>query len=49
MGLTREGAAQALGVPKSTFDGWCAGRPPALEQTVRKLMALLGHSLRAAP
>lgn len=41
MGYTRERAAAALDVPKTTLDGWCAGRPPALEGMARKLMGLL--------
>ena len=38
MGYTRARAAEALGVPKSTLDGWCAGRPCVLEGAIRKLM-----------
>lgn len=42
MGYTRAEAAEALGdVPISTYDGWCVGRPPALEGTLRRLMAAL--------
>ena len=39
--LTRAQAAAALGVPVSTYDGWCAGRPCVLEGAIRRLMAML--------
>lgn len=43
MGHTRASAAEALCVPKSTLDGWCAGRPCVLEGAVRRLMTLLSQ------
>ena len=39
----RQKAADALGIPLSTFDGWCAGRPPQHEKIVRMAM----HGWRA--
>lgn len=36
--FTRAQAAVALAVPRSTLDGWCAGRPPGLEGLIRRLM-----------
>lgn len=41
MGYTRDQGSAALCVPRPTYDGWCDGRPPALENTVRKLMTLI--------
>jgi hypothetical protein len=41
MGYTRDQAADELCVPKSTLYGWWAGRPPALEGSLRRLMALI--------
>jgi transcriptional regulator with XRE-family HTH domain len=40
-GYTRNQAATALSVPRSTLDGWCAGRAPALEGLIRRLMTAL--------
>ena len=41
MGYTRAQAAEALGAPFTTFEGWCAGRQPAMEGMARRLMAML--------
>ena len=41
-GLTRDQAAAELGVPLSTYNGWCLGRPAERELTIRRLMTLLG-------
>ena len=38
MGLTRNAAAEWLGVARSTYDGWCAGRPTTSETMLRRLM-----------
>jgi hypothetical protein len=38
---TRDQAAAALCVPRSTLDGWCAGRTPALEPLIRRLLTAL--------
>lgn len=46
-GWTRDTAAAELRVPRSTYDGWCAGRAPALEGTLRRLMTLI--ELHGAP
>lgn len=40
-GLTRDEAAAELRVPRSTYDGWCAGRASSVERTVRRLITLL--------
>lgn len=40
-GWTRDQAAEQLRIPRSTYDGWCAGRPAKLEGTVRRLMTLI--------
>lgn len=37
-GLTRAQQAAALGVPITTLHGWHAGRPAAMDATVRRLM-----------
>lgn len=39
-GLTRDQASAELRVPRSTYDGWCAGRPCDREATIRRLMTL---------
>lgn len=44
MGLTRAGAASALGVSAATFDGWLAGRRCGRELPIRKLMDFLVKS-----
>lgn len=36
----RDSAAAELRVPRSTYDGWCAGRSTA-EGTIRRLMTLI--------
>lgn len=38
---TRDQAAAQLRVPRSTYDGWCAGRPAKLEGSIRRLMTLI--------
>lgn len=40
-GWTRDTAAAELRVPRSTYDGWCAGRSAALEPTIRRLMTMI--------
>lgn len=40
-GWTRDTAAAQLRVPRSTYDGWCAGRSAALEPTIRRLMTMI--------
>ena len=41
VGLTRDQAAAELRVPRSTYDGWCAGKGPAIEGPLRRLMELI--------
>lgn len=43
-GWTRDVAAGELRVPRSTYDGWCAGRSAALEKSIRRLMTLLDRT-----
>lgn len=43
-GRTRDEAATDLRVPRSTYDGWCAGRSAALEGTIRRMLVLLDES-----
>lgn len=43
-GRTRDEAAADLRVPRSTYDGWCAGRSAALEGTIRRMLVLLDES-----
>lgn len=43
MGYTRDQAAEELRVARSTLDGWCAGRPSAMEGPLRRLMDLLSR------
>jgi len=43
-GWTRDRAAAELRVPRPTYDGWCAGRPAALEPSIRRLMTLVDRS-----
>ncbi len=40
-GQTRDQAAAEFRLPRSTYDGWCAGRMPASEGMVRRFMTLL--------
>lgn len=40
-GWTRDQAAGELRVPRSTYDGWCAGRQAEREPTIRRLMTLI--------
>jgi hypothetical protein len=42
-GWTRGRAAQELRVPRSTYDGWCVGRPAGLEKSIRRLMTLISE------
>lgn len=37
----RDNGADALGVPRSTYDGWCAGRRQPIDRMVRKHMTLI--------
>lgn len=39
----RDAAAAELRVPRSTYDGWCAGRSTA-EGPIRRLMTLIDKS-----
>lgn len=43
-GWTRDNAAAALAVPRSTYDGWCAGRTAPHEAMIRRLMTLFDSS-----
>lgn len=40
-GWTRDQAAAEMRAPRSTYDGWCAGRPAVLEGSIRRLMTLI--------
>jgi len=46
-GWTRDQAAAELRAPRSTYDGWCAGRPAALDASIRRLMSLIDAQSRA--
>lgn len=43
-GWTRNQAAAELRVPRTTYDGWCAGRPAMYEAALRRLMTLIGRA-----
>lgn len=43
-GWTRDQAAAELRVPRSTYDGWCAGRFRPAEGSIRRLMALIDRT-----
>lgn len=43
-GWGRQKAANMLGVPVSTYNGWCSGRPCQTETTIRKLMACINYA-----
>lgn len=38
---SRDKAAEELRVPRSTYDGWCAGRAADREPSLRRLMTLI--------
>lgn len=46
MGLTRPAAAEALGVPHNTLEGWFAGRTCGHEKSFRKLMNYMAKEKR---
>jgi hypothetical protein len=48
-GWTRNRAAAELRAPRSTYDGWCAGRPAGFEGTIRRLMTLLDRAATGRP
>ena len=45
-GWTRDEAAAELRVPRSTYDGWCAGRSSPTERMARRLMTLIDRQGR---
>ena len=46
-GRTRKWGAMALCVPRSTYDGWCAGNPCGQERAMRKLMVMIDDAEKA--